>query len=504
MKNRSTRTIVSAVLLVALPVFMAFFSHTAEAQGLFEAGATTGAVGGGAAGAGSGVGGALNNAMGGVAKAVGGAAGGGASSADFSGADTAFGVPSATTPAAPAATTPVAPAAADFSSTDAAFSGGGSTGGAATTPALEAADATAGGAGAPQVLSPEEQEAMIKKHMTAFMKTRLGSLPPSVISTLTYEQYEAWKRAKAEKYALSNGSYGTANYVPRRQIALEQVIQQAKDMQYSQQMIDEIAKSFRLQEYIDYDYDVRYGRDPSGYLEQLQRLRRERERRAREQQKFNNRLKDIIGGPGGVNQPTGPDFTGGQGGVTPGSQRNLPPILPGDGNDPDKGPISVAVQNLINAMGGNEIPPDVVASLEAAIHNAVLDKLKGKGFNVAALNVFLHNKQEVKVIVIVTTSELPQSAIRSTLRQVRGIIENEVLNIKFKPLRLAQLSSFTILNEVDNHFYEHPVLYWQMQLAGWDSHGRRLTPSTPGVGEQLPQADPTGEGDQMLREFLGN
>ena len=495
MKNRSTRTIVSAVLLVALPVFMACFSQTAEAQGLFETGATTGAVGGGAAGAGSGIGGALNKAMGGVANAVGGAASGGGGSADFSGADTAFGVPAAN---APTASAPAPTAAADFSGADSAFGGGG-----AGAPALEAADqATEGDPTIPKVLTPEEQEAEIQKHMTAFMKTRLGSLPPSVISTLTYEQYEAWKRAKAEKYALSNGSYGTANYVPRRQQALEQVIQQAKDMQYSQQMIDEIAKMFRLQEYIDYDYDVRYGRDPSGYLEQLERLKRERQRRADEQKRFNDRLLKIVGGPTKVNPEDDPTFQGPGGGIH--QTGPIGPITGGTDDGRGYGPLAEQMKQLVTAMGGNEIPPDVVASLEAAIHNAVLDKLKAKGFNVAALNVFLHNKQEVKVIVIVTTSELPQSAIRSTLRQVRGIIEREVLDIKFKPLRLAQLSSFTILNEVDNHFYEHPVLYWQMQLAGWDSHGRRLTPSTPGVGEQLPQADPTGEGDQMLREFLGN
>ena len=497
MKNPSTRTLVSAVLLVALPLFMACFSHNAEAQGLFEAGATTGAVGGGAAGAGSGIGGALNNAMSKTAAAVGSAAGstgGGSSGGNFSSADAAFGVGSTPAPApaaAPAAT-------ADFSGTDQAFESGNAAPAAGTGTPAEITDEA--DPDAPVVLTAEQQEAEIQKHMTAFMKTKLGSLPPSVISTLTYEQYEAWRRAKAEKYALSNGSYGTANYVPRRQMALEGVIQQAKDMQYSQEMIDEIARTFRLKEYIDYDYDVRYGKDPSGYLRQLERIKRERERRAREQREFNERMKRFIGEQGGVTRGTeGPIFTGGPGGThQPPGGGPIGPITGG-------GEEGKTYEEMMQRLGiKSDIPPDVVASLEAAIHNAVLDKLKGKGFNVAALNVFLHNKSEVKIIVIVTTSELPQSRIRGTLRQVRGIIENEVLSIKFKPLRLAQLSSFTILNEVDNHFYEHPVLYWQMQLAGWDSHGRRLTPSTPGMGERLPQADPDGQGDEMLRQFLGN
>ena len=426
---------------------------------------------------------------------------------DFSNQDKAFGLDdgSSSSGASGASGDSGASGAAGFSGADEAFEQSSSLEG-----AQSAAPSSEGGVSGidskPEYISPEEQERRIKKYFTAFMKTKLGSLPASLISTFNYEQYEAWRRAKAEKYSLSNGAYGTKNYVPRRQRALEQVIQQAKDLQYSQKMIIEIAKMFQLQQYNDYDYDVRYGRDPSGFLTQLQRIKRQRQRRARQQRELARKMKRFVADEGeGVTRDEREEigFTGDRGGVT--TNEPLGPLRPGGGDDGIYGSIDDRMKELMAGLGGKEeIPEEVVSSLEAAIHNAILDKLKGKGFDVAALNVFLHNKHEVKVIVIITTSSLAQSQIRGTLRNVRDIIEKEVLEVKFAPLRLAQLSSFTILNEVDNHFYEHAVLYWQMQLAGWDSRGQRLQPSTPGVGEQMPQSDPGGEGDRMLTEFLGN
>lgn len=98
-----------------------------------------------------------------------------------------------------------------------------------------------------------------------------------------------------------------------------------------------------------------------------------------------------------------------------------------------------------------------------------------KGHNLVALNVFAQTLDMVKVVLIVATKDMPDEKIRPTLRAIRSIIENEVLAAKYPGVKLAELSSFTILNERDSHFFEHPVLYWQMKEAGWTSG-----PSTPG------------------------
>jgi len=319
--------------------------------------------------------------------------------------------------------------------------------------------------------------------------------------TYTWQEYRKLRSDKAYANAMMPGSYGTAEFVPRRQHALDKVIQQAKDMQYSQRTVDAIAEMFKLEEYIDYDYDVRYGKDPMAAFARAQaRYNKQLARFRREAGKKMPRFESVAGGlemrkdqmPGFGSEDGGVDMYGNQVGALGAGDASLA------GYDQ-------MLQDTIAAMGGKvqELPPDVVASIEAAVHNAILDKLRAKGYDVAALNVFLQNIYEIKVIIIITTSELPRSAIRTTLRQVRKIVENEVLAVKFATLKLAQLSSFTILNEVDNHFYEHPVLYWEMQAPNWQLKSREISAGTPGAGEQLPQAQPGPEADQMLNEFLG-
>ena len=364
-----------------------------------------------------------------------------------------------------------------------------------------------------------ETEAEKGSSFGAFSQTNMGSIPASVAATMTYEQYESFRRSKAEAYALTDSSYGTAEFVPARQEALERVIQQAKDMQFSQEMVDELASIFRLVDYIDYDYNVKYGKNPNNYLLQLQQLHREKLKRQREQERFNQRLarinnqQDVYNSRGGghtVDPQAGKStdnngFTGGESGISV-DDKNKPgyfgPGSPGYQDYLAAQKLKEELGKYAGSAGAQEIPDDVVSSIEAGVHNAILDKLKAKGYDVAALNVLLQNLSEIKVIAIITTSDLPKSAIRGTLRTVRTIIENEVLAVKFKALRLAQLSSFTLLNEVDNTFYEHPVLYWQMQLTGWDAKGRRVAPGTPALGDVLPQANP--EADALLDEFLGN
>jgi len=358
-------------------------------------------------------------------------------------------------------------------------------------------------------------------YMGTYAKTNLGSIPASVVATMTYEQYEAHRRSKAEAFALTDSSYGTAEFLPARQEALERVIQQAKDMQYSQEMIDEIAKMFRLVDYVDYDYHVKYGKDPANYLKFVEIQKRRREQAERERARFNKRLQKMASDNnkatsdgGAINMDTEPKTNGNDPGFTSGTDGGMQiddessiyinPSSAGDKGWLSGGKIREQIEKFAGSAGAQEIPDDVVSSIEASVHNAILEKLKDRGYDVAALNVFLQNLSEIKVISIITTSELPKSSIRETLRNIRAMIETEVLQRKFKALRLAQLSSFTILNEVDNTFYEHPVLYWQMQLTGWDAKGRRVAPGTPSISEALPQADSSPEADALLDEFIGN
>lgn len=120
--------------------------------------------------------------------------------------------------------------------------------------------------------------------------------------------------------------------------------------------------------------------------------------------------------------------------------------------------------------------------LETGIHDEILRVMRQQGYNVAALKVFAQTLSLVKVIMIVSTRDLPDHQIRPTLRQIRSIIETEVLQAKFPAVHLAELSSFTLLNERDGHFYEHPVLYWQLNDPQWHS-GQAPTSDSLGVGD---------------------
>jgi hypothetical protein len=357
----------------------------------------------------------------------------------------------------------------------------------------------------------------------AYSETNMGSIPASVAATMSYDQYEAFKRSKAEAYALTDASYGTSEFIPSRQEALERLVQQAKDMQFSQELIDELAGIFRLKDYVEYDYNVKFGKNPDNYLRLLREQHNVKIRQLKKQEQFQRQLDRIKAEQarynnkgGGVNvdvatvtevAPEDNTFTQGPGGVSVDPTTGKPFFGPGSAGYQDylnSQKLREDINKFAGSQGAQEIPDDVVSSIEASVHNAILDKLKAKGHDVAALNVFLQNLSEVKVIAIITTSELPKSAIRATLRSIRSLIENEVLATKFKALRLAQLSSFTLLNEVDNTFYEHPVLYWQMQLTGWDTKGRRVSPGTPAMSDIMPQSDSSPEADALLSEFLGN
>ncbi len=337
--------------------------------------------------------------------------------------------------------------------------------------------------------------------------------------TLTEREKEAYiARCKAiEEDMYEGGRYGSPRYIARKNLALRRVIRQAKELQFSQHMIDEIAKLFRLREYIHYQYDVGTGIHPNNdaiVKRNLARRMRRNKAILKRNPSFGSESgliispDDLFVSESGVvmkkekkekkkekkaaqrRETTTPDYSrfSGEGGVYASKERKH----------------SAAPEEVVM----KELPPEVIKSIEAKVHNSILEKLRNKGFNVAALNVFLQTLEEIKVIVIVTTSELPNSAIRPTLKRIRHIIEDEVLKREFPTLKLAQLSSFTILNEVDNHFYEYPVLYWKMLLPGWEVEGKEVVPGgTASIGkhgfeEKRPAAD-TKEFD-FLSDFLEN
>ena len=257
------------------------------------------------------------------------------------------------------------------------------------------------------------------------------------------------------------------NSVRRRRLSFESVIKQAMDRNYSQAMLEEIAKQFWAKRYRPVTLVLDPGRAP--VVLELDDLK--------------DRFSE--GGSGGRPPPTdlgidsngGVIDNGGPGGGTP------PPF----GTDPNRGGTG------IGGPGGGRAPvqtPEelqgMARDLENGIHNAVLTTLKEKGYNLVALNVFAQTMDLVKVILILATKDLPDERIRPTLREVRQIIEREVLAARYPGVHLAELSSFTLLNERDNHFYEHPVLYWQLQDQYQGGGGPivpgRLPGEAPGFG----------------------
>jgi hypothetical protein len=228
-----------------------------------------------------------------------------------------------------------------------------------------------------------------------------------------------------------------------RRLAFESVIKQTMDRNYSQEMLDEVAKLFWTKNYkpvvlkngnqmgiveVQQQGTLGYGKRPPKLLD----------------------IEDTSNNGNGLDPkhpPLNPNGTEGQGN---------------------------------NGSGLDSRTPDsrmaLARDLENGIHNEILRVLKEKGFNLVALNVFAQTMDLVKVILIVATQELEDDRIRPTLRDIRSIIENEVLAAKWPGVHLAELSSFTLLNERDNHFYEHPVLYWQLADPAWQGTG----PLVPG------------------------
>ncbi len=217
-----------------------------------------------------------------------------------------------------------------------------------------------------------------------------------------------------------------------RRLAFQSVIKQTMDRNYSQRMLEEVAQLFWAKKY----RPVVMVLDPNERPEIVD-------------------LSDLDGsmrGNGSDYSSTRPDL-GMQGGE-----------LGNAGNDGagTRGPDTSGDKTAMEGMARD---------LENGIHNEILRVMKEKGYNLVALNVFAQTMDLVKVIMIVATRDLAESRIRPTLREIRSIIENEVLAAKYPGVHLAELSSFTLLNEKDNHFYEHPVLYWQLKDPKWSGTG---------------------------------
>lgn len=302
---------------------------------------------------------------------------------------------------------------------------------------------------------------------------------------------------------------------------LKDVLKQAIDMQYSDEMVDQIAKLFQVR----YRRPKRVSIYSGGRDVMIERIRRNRPRLQKvievdREPTVSSSVLPEFGGSGdkvsmdGSKDPsTGIQF-GGDGkisGVKPIEDPNavdpgsVPPesLVPGWGDA--KSIESMALPDSIKKPllefrdKYNGVPMKEVRRVEGLINNAILDLLKEKGHTVAALGVYLHTTNEVKVILVLTSSSLPRTRIRSTLREVRDLIDTDVLKAKFPEIKLAQLSSFTLLNEIENHFYEHAVLYWQMQLPGWKLSTREIPISQPvAVGKaphvELPREAPSTPG----------
>ena len=257
------------------------------------------------------------------------------------------------------------------------------------------------------------------------------------------------------------------NGLRRRRLSFESVIKQAMDRNYSQPMIEEIAKQFGARRYrpvtvalvSDQPMVVQVHAGAEGGLP---------------------------GGPG-TGRPPPPEpmpGLGGGGGDYPGTGVAPPPTMAPTAGGGGEGGLGSGVAPP--AAPPRDIGP-MARDLENGIHNAILSTLKEKGHNLVALNVFAQTMDLVKVIVIVATRQLPDERIRPTLRDVRQVIEREVLAARYPGVHLAELSSFTLLNERDGHFYEHPVLYWQLGQGQPGGGG----PIVPG---RLPGESPGFEG----------
>lgn len=240
----------------------------------------------------------------------------------------------------------------------------------------------------------------------------------------------------------------------RRRLSFESIIKQTMDRRYSQDMLELVAKQFWAKKY----RPVVLVTDPSRRPEVVEVDKLQRDGFADGSGDGRPPPDDLLN----VNGPP-PPADGGTG-----DGRAPPPGLDGSGTSGLGGPGS----------GRSPIDEGLARDLENGIHNEILRVMKEKGYNLVALNVFAQTMDLVKVILIVATKDLPDDRIRPTLREIRSIIENEVLAAKYPGVYLAELSSFTLLNERDNHFYEHPVLYWQLKDPSWQGGGGPIVPGT--------------------------
>lgn len=251
------------------------------------------------------------------------------------------------------------------------------------------------------------------------------------------------------------------NGLRTRRLAFESVIKQTMDRNFSQDMLEEVAQLFWTKGYKPVVLK-------SGAQTQVVELQGDGtlQNRPPPPGALGTKPGEISGGPGGSRTPGGGD----------------PGLI---GTEPGGSGVT--------GLGGRE-PGDpesrmaLARDLENGVHNDILEVLKAKGYNLVALNVFAQTMDLVKVILIVATQDLDDDRIRPTLRDIRSIIENEVLAANWQGVHLAELSSFTLLNERDNHFYEHPVLYWQLSDPAWQGTGPIVpgtlqgeTPETGGV-----------------------
>ncbi len=264
---------------------------------------------------------------------------------------------------------------------------------------------------------------------------------------VTYEELKA---------AMEPGRLIFDTSLKRRRIALQSILKQTADLNYSQNIFEEVAKLFAVKDY--HPVAVKLVGHKRPYVVDVDNP---------------EDILEVEEPPKRIPRIGNADF-GGTGGEDGGRSRTPDG---GRGRTPDLGPIrgsgGEGDQGGTTRKPGDGAPisrkefEDIARDLENGIHNAILETLKAKGHEVAALNVFAQTLDMVKVILILSTKDLPDSRIRSTLTSVRSIIEREVLSAKYPGVSLAELSSFTLLNQKDGLFFEHPVLYWQLKEGSW-------------------------------------
>lgn len=117
--------------------------------------------------------------------------------------------------------------------------------------------------------------------------------------------------------------------------------------------------------------------------------------------------------------------------------------------------------------------------LESRLNQELTGRLKERGYQVQALNLRLESLTSIKVVLLATLAGFAEGEAREKLSEVRSIIEQDVLKSGYPNLVLTRASSFTLASSGGPKILETSAMLFELDRADFSPTVRERVLAVP-------------------------